>query len=185
MAADMSDVFADSEKIKATDEELRSISFLVGKAVSLKEEIDAMQAQLDARTKEHRDILEKELPEAMDAAGSSSFTDKDTGKKVAIKDDVRASISKGNAPEAHAWLRNHGHEDLIKNEIIIPLNKGLDNVASEIVQEVKNRFGLDAERKEAVHAQTLGAFCREQLGMGVDLPAGLLGLFIRRVAVIK
>jgi hypothetical protein len=184
--ADMDDIFKDAQQpVSATDAEAAEIGTLTKRAIELQEEIEALSAQVKTRNEELRRITDQDLPEAMDAANCAEFKDKDTGKKITIKEAVTASISKNNAIKAHAWLREHGHESLIKNEIIVPLGKGLDNVAGEIITRLKTEFDVEPERRENVHAQTLGAFCREQLGMGVDLPADLLGMYIRRVAVIK
>lgn len=185
MAGVTRDIFADANPVSATDDEVRTISYLAGKALKLKEEIDALDALLKERQKEYLSITEKDLPEAMDAAQCAEFKHAESGKKIQVKDDVHASISKANAPAAHAWLREHNHGDIIKNEITVPLARGLDNVATDIIADIKAKYGIDAERKESVHASTLKAFCREQLAASVELPAGLLGLFIRRVAVFK
>jgi hypothetical protein len=179
------DIFADANPVSATDDEIKAIGYLASKAIALKEEIDAMEEMLKERKREYALLTEKDLPEAMDAAQCGEFKHSESGKKIQIKDDVYASISKDNAPQAHQWLREHNHGDIIKNEIVVPLGRGLDNVAGDIINDIKTRYGIDAERKENVHAQTLKAFCREQLAAGAELPAALLGLFIKRVAVFK
>ena len=171
--------------VKATNEEVKEIGFLVKRAIELKNELENIDAIRAKYAAELAGILEKDLPEAMDSAGSQLFQDKDSGKKVTVKDDIYASISKDNAPKAHAWLREHNHEDIIKNLITVPLNKGSDNVATEIVKTLHETFGVAAERTESVHASTLKAFCKEQLASGVEMPADLFGIFIRRVATIK
>lgn len=177
-------MWEDSQVTTASTDQLQGIGYLADKAISLKGEIEAMEEALKKLNAQYREITEKDLPEAMDAVNHSEFKTKD-GRKVTVKDDVQASISKDNRPAAHAWLRDHNHEDLIKNQITVPLGKGLDNVATEIIGELKDRYGIEASREESVHASTLKAFCREQLAAGAELPAGLLGLYVRRVAVIK
>jgi hypothetical protein len=185
MAVDINDIFNDAAPVAASNTQIQEIGILAKQAIALMEEIAAIEEQLKARKKDLDRIVAQDLPEAMDAANSASFTDKSTGKKITIKDDVSASISKNHAPEAHKWLRDNGHEELIKNQIVVPLGKGLDNVASGIITMLKAQFDVEAERKESVHAQTLGAFVREQMAAGVELPHTLLGIYTRRVAVIK
>jgi len=177
-------LWEDSQVTTASSEQLQDIGFLADKAISIKEEMTALEEMLKKLGEQYRQITEKDLPEAMDAVNHAEFKTKD-GRKVTVKDDVQASISKDNRPAAHTWLREHNHEELIKNQITVPLGKGLDNVATEIISELKERYGIEASREESVHASTLKAFCREQLAAGVELPAGLLGLYVRRVAVIK
>lgn len=182
---DMSRLEADSAPIGATDGEAKTIGTLAARAIALKNEIDAVALYLGDLQKKYFTVTEKDLPEAMDAAACKTFEDAKTGKKITVKDEVRASISKPNQAEAHKWLRDNNHADLIKNEIKVPLDKGKDNIAGEILTLLKKKFDIEAERSESVHASTLSAFCREQLSKGVELPAAPLGLFIRRVAVIK
>jgi hypothetical protein len=178
-------VFNDAGPVEASNSELYEIGAKVSRALVLMDEIDAMESQLKSLKAELNDLTEKQIPEVMDNANCGLFKHKETGRKVEVQDKVTASISKENRPEAHAWLRNAGHEDIIKNKVEFEVGRGKDNIAAEAIASLKQHFGIDAERTESVHAQTLGAFCREQLAAGVELPAALLGLWIRRVAVIK
>lgn len=180
---DADKLFADAQAIAATGEQVADIGALAAKMIALQEEIEAIQATLAERTVELRRLEEQDLPEAMDAANCSSFKTSD-GRELKLKEDVRASISKPNEPAAHAWLREHGHGELIKRKIELMLDRGQDNVASAIIKTIQDQFGLTPEDKASVHAQTLGAFCREQLAAGVELPAGLLGLYTRRYVAL-
>lgn len=182
---DLSQLEADSAPVQATDAEAKTIGTLAARAIALKNEIDAVTLMLTDLQKQYMQVTEKDLPEAMDAAACKTFEDSKTGKKITVKDEVRAAISKPNQEVAHAWLREHDHGDLIKNEIKVPLDRGQDNIAPVIIKMLKDTWEIEATRSESVHASTLSAFCREQLSKGVELPAGPLGLFIRRVAVIK
>lgn len=181
---DLDRVFGDAGPAEVTNSELVEIGQKVSRALLLMDEIDAMESQLKSLKAELNELTEKEIPEVMDGANCGEFRHKD-GKKVTIKDAVTASISKENKPAAHAWLRDKGHGDIIKNKVEFEVGRGLDNVAAEAIKLLKTELGITAERTESVHAQTLGAFCREQLAAGVELPASLLGMWVRRVAVIK
>lgn len=179
------DIFDDAAPVQATAQELKAISVLVAKALALEAEIEAMSGQLAELKREHAAITELTLPEALDTANCSEFKDSDSGKKVTLKERVNASISVANAPQAHAWLRKNGHGDLIKNQLVVQIERGKDNIVGKLIDDIKKKYGIDSERKESVHAQTLGAFCREQLAAGAELPAALLGLHVQRVANIK
>lgn len=184
-------MFEDAEKQGPTPDELASIGRQVQRALDLKAELAALAAQTQRVTQEYNEVVERALPEAMDAADCASFeyahrVDGETTKrKVKLKNAVYASISEANKEPAHKWLRDNNHEDLIKNVITVPLDRGKDNVASEILRSLREDFGVQGERKESVHPSTLKSWCGEQLEAGVDLPADLFGLYIRRVAEIK
>lgn len=183
---DMDKLMADAEApVQASNDEVKEIGRLVQKAVSLQDELAALQEMQKTLTAELLQLTERDIPAIMDEAGTSEFKDAKSGKKVTLKDDVHTSISKDNKAIAHGWLRDHDHNDLIKNVITVPIDKGLDNVATQIVEELRSRYGIDAERTESVHASTLKAFVKEQLGKGVEVPAVPFGIHIRRVAVIK
>ena len=115
------------------------------------------------------------IPELMKEIGLESFT-LATGEKVEAKAKITASIKVADREKAHAWLRDNGFGSLIKNEVTASFGKGEEDVARGLVDELTGReFVVD--RKEAVHAQTLGAFVREQLEKGSKIPMDLLGVF--------
>lgn len=130
-------------------------------------------------------LLLTEIPAAMDAAKCTLFKTSDGGR-IEVVDQVFASIPKAKLPEALAWLRANNHDDLIKSQITLATGKGESELAAKIVAAIKAAGGAP-EVKETVHAQTLSAWCREQLAKDnpPQLPAELLGLFQSRVAKIK
>lgn len=126
-----------------------------------------------------RVINENALPELMDQMGMETFTTKD-GIKVDVKETIRASIPKAKAPEAMGWLRANGHNHMIKRQISVIANS--DKQGEEIVQLVK---GYEFTDNATVHPMTLGAFVREQMEAGADLPLDLLGVFRQRVSKVQ
>lgn len=180
-------LLADSEQNYASESQIKNIGSLIAKAENLNAEIDSLTKVLIERWAAFRLITEKELPELMDSA-SLSTTTSTSGKKVEIVDDVKGGISKENQSAALNWLRSNNEEAIIKNVIEIQLGRGQDNIAGEILQYLKEKWGIDAERKESVHYQTLVAWLRRKLEDGADLPVepvNLFGLFVQRIAKIK
>ena len=82
------------------------------------------------------------------------------------------------------WLRDNGHEDLIKNTISVNFGRGEDESASKL-REALNNEGSSYTDKTGVHSQTLKAFVREQVESGQNLPLDLLGVFIGQKTTIK
>jgi hypothetical protein len=184
---DLERLLADSEQNFASESQTKNIGALIAKAENLNAEIDSLTRVLVDRWTQFRTITEKELPELMDSAQLKATTSQ-SGKKVEIVDDVKGNISEQNKLAALSWLRSHNDEGIIKNVIEIPLSKGKDNMAGEILAYLQEQWGIEAERKESVHYQTLCAWLRRKLEDGADLPVepvNLFGLHVQRLAKIS
>lgn len=175
---------ADGARSFASDADLRAISRLAERALDLEKEIETIETQLRVKADELRQLSTDLLPQAMLAVNLRKFEMAD-GSSVSVKDVIRAAIPKPKTEEALDWLRAGGYGDLIKHVLSVSLDRGRDNVAAEIVSYLRDKFDLDPENRESVHPQTLGAFCRDMLERGADLPAELLGLYVGKEAVIK
>ena len=110
------------------------------------------------------------------ALGLNSFTLSD-GSKLDVKTFYRGNIAKDRQEEAHDWLRDHNHADLIKNDVICSFGKGEDHDALVLMGKLSD-IGVDYENKKHVHASTLKAFVREQIAEGVDIPMETFGIFV-------
>jgi hypothetical protein len=181
---DVDSILADAETTQVDPQGLKDVSFLAKQALDMAQEIAALEETLKQRKKDYMDMLRNTLPDAMDAAGVSEFATSN-GSKVSIKQIVAASISAKNKPEAFAWLRENNHGDMIKYELSARFGTGEGNVVAAVKDSLAKEFGIAPEEKESVHPQTLGAFCREQLAAGADLPEDILGLYIGREAKIN
>ena len=60
--------------------------------------------------------------------GMSSFA-LDDGSTVEVKQTYGASILVDKRPEAYDWLRDHGHDDIIKNTVLCQFGRGEDDQA--------------------------------------------------------
>ncbi len=142
-----------------------------------------IEAELAAAQADLKDIAEKLLPDAMDALGIADFKTR-SGLKITIDETIRASIPKARTLEAYAWLRAHNHEALIKRVVALAFGKGEDAKARETMQMLAEK-GLKPQDVESVHAQTLGAFVREKLKKGDELPLDLFGVHRQRASKIE
>ena len=178
------DPFADSQGNIATGTQIADIGTLAAMATEKMAEIEKIESALTEKKIELNIILHRDLPDAMDAANCKEFTTAD-GRKLTVKSVVAASIPAARLTEAMQWLRDNGHEGLIKHMITIAVDRGKDNIVPAIITQVQNDYGVNADDKSVVHPQTLAAFCREQLAEGKELPAELLGLYVNRIVQIK
>jgi hypothetical protein len=134
-------------------------------------------------SQEHiRRILERELPEQIEAMGVVEFKTAE-GLKVEIKEDVQAGISEANRGTAFKWLEDNGHAGLIKRNVHVAFNKGQEQEARDLIAELTPRFAAVSEDQK-VHPSTLKAFVKEQLTAGIDIPIEPFGIFKQKTAKI-
>jgi hypothetical protein len=100
------------------------------------------------------------------------------GISVEVKPFYSARIPASRSEEAFNWLREHGHGDLIKNQVSLEFGMKQDNEAKSIIEELKAK-GLPVKQKTTVHPSSLRGFVREQIqDLGKDVPADLFGTYV-------
>lgn len=159
---------ADFSQIKAQPgaQLAATVNALVDQLRAAQQRAEAAQAEYEAAAKEVDRLAMVEIPDTM--AGVESITLED-GSILKVKDDVKASITVDNRPEAHAWLRNAGHGSVIKEALLVDL-RGLTPVARDVLEMVISDNDITAEPVESVHPSTLKSLVKELLGEGTQLP---------------
>lgn len=175
--------------VQVTDEAKASIGQLAVRQLQLmarKAETEALLKRIDEDLKK---VSEYDLPNAMAEIGMKTFELLD-GSKIGVKRVFAASVKVEHRPEAFAWLRERGHDSLIKTEVNVLLGKGAHETAEQIIEKLRELFpDYAAQLEESVHWQTLRAFVKEQVeaeeatvagGEVVDdpLPRELMGVYI-------
>ena len=133
--------------------------------------------------KEARRISEHVLPQLMDEAGLPAI-ELDDDTRIERGEDVYASISAANAPDATAWLEKNGYGAIVKFGFVIPVDKGDTKLAAHI-RGVLEKARIGYEEKGGVHAATLTAFVKEAIGIGRPLPPSITHHVQPRVRVKK
>ena len=121
----MQQVIGNSEKIEATEEELKKLK--------------------DVETT----LSEQTIPNLMQKAGVELIK-LEGGVSVEVKPFYSARIPASKSEEAFQWLRDNGHGDLIKNQVSLEFGMKQDNEAKSIVEELKSK-GLPVKQKTTVH----------------------------------
>ena len=127
------------------------------------------------------------IPSLMASAGGiEKFTLAD-GTAITLKDELFASVTAANQQAAFAWLEEHGHGDVIKDELKLNLGRGelAQQRAVALIVAAEQNGVDDYIRKRAVHPGTLQALLKEQLAEGVEVPKEIFGVYQQRRAVIK
>ena len=147
---------------------------------------DAFVKELEEKLKEEKKKLlkmtDEDLPALMTEANSMEFTLLD-GSKVTIKPQYGASIKVDNRPAAYEWLREHGHDDIIKNTISCQFGRGEDDLASSF-KAFAEKEGYVPTQTEKIEPMSLRAFVKERVENGDEFPMELFGAYIGQRAVI-
>ena len=147
---------------------------------------DAFVKELDERLKEEKKKLlkmtDEDLPALMTEANSMEFTLLD-GSKVTIKPQYGASIKVDNRPAAYEWLREHGHDDIIKNTVSCQFGRGEDDLASSF-KAFAEKEGYVPNQTEKIEPMSLRAFVKERVENGDEFPMELFGAYVGQRAVI-
>ena len=166
------------------DAALRRVADLAAEQLAAEAAVAAAEAELDRATARLRRVREADLPEAMSAAGVDGFKLTD-GSAVTIRRDWVVSVARVNAAAAHAWLRERGLGDVIKDEIKLRFGRGQEEQAANLLTWARAHLSnVDLDEKESVHPQTLKATIKEQLRQHVDVPVALFGLMPLVIAVV-
>jgi len=101
-----------------------------------------------------------------------------------LKPFVSASIPANRKQEAYDWLRDHGLDDIIKNDVVLSFGRGEDDTANKVMLDLENK-GFHPESKTHIHAMTLKAFVKERVENGQPIDLDLFGAFVAKTADIK
>lgn len=168
------------DRPKSTDA-LAKLSRLADAQLEAQKNVARAEDELKARKDELTDIAETQIPELMESVGLEEYTTT-SGVKISVKEKVRASILAAHRGAAMRWLRDNGHEALIKREVKVTFGMGEDEQAQEAIAKLGD---LPVEDKSAVHPATLKKFVTEMLNSGSEVPEDLFSVHRQRVSNIK
>ena len=173
---DKIDIEKISSKVDLDKTSVKAISEKCNHLKKIQKQIEEDEEKLSLLKHKARDFEERIIPEMMQEAGVSLLK-LDDGSTIEVKPFYAAKIPESRVDEAFSWLRNRGHEDLIKNTITASFGRGQDNQVSELIKVCEDN-GFAYNKKEKVEPMTLKAFVREQVEGGKELPFDLFGVYI-------
>jgi|TARA_R110002020_G_scaffold259077_1_gene472952 hypothetical protein len=150
------------ESIEETD--IESLSKLCKDLLTLEAKIGNTEEQLRRLKEQSRELSEQTIPNKLAEYGVSELKLSD-GSSISAEPFYSARITARNVENAHNWLRENGHGDLIKNTLTLTFGQGEDEIASELA-ELLTKQGHMPATKEAVHPSTLRAFVKERIESG-------------------
>lgn len=168
----------------ATDDQIKVISNLIKFQVECEDSVTAAEATLKEAKKKLRKVCEGDLPDAMAAAGMKLFTT-ETGLAVELNEKMTASISAKNKQAAIQWLMEHDLESLVKENVVVPFDKGESEKVKQFVEMLEANGVSDFSVAPTINTSSVKAALKELIEEGVDVPADTFGLFFFKQAEIK
>jgi len=164
----------------ATTDDLQEIGSLSKQLVRLKMRVLYHVAVTKSIAEDITRLEKTDIPTIMKRCKLKKFT-LDNGVVVECKDDLSASISKVNEPNAFKWLEENGHGSLIKTKEEIFFDRKDEELRIEFEKIInKTKFKNLMSKKCSVHAATLKAFFKtyiEEKGEVNDKIKKLFGIF--------
>lgn len=165
-----------------TTEQLANISAAAKRQMALEDEIAVIEKSLKEKQKALNEIVLKELPDAMQAAGVKGYTLLD-GSKIEIKGDYTASITAALKPAACSWLRSHGFGDLVSEAVTLEFGKGKEADAAKFADFLRKK-GYQPSCETTVNTASVKALIREQVAEGKPMPLEVFGAFEWKKSII-
>jgi hypothetical protein len=156
---------------------------LADELLKLRERIAKGEALLKQLKEQERDLEFVKLPNAMTENGMKKLQ-LDNGMGIELEQVITGSIPEKRMAEAATWLRNNGHQQLLRNEIVLSFRPGEDEQAAKALFQIK-KFKFPFETKISVHHMSLKSWAKEMIAKGSNLPLDLLGIFTGQRAKIK
>ena len=173
----------DAGALTVKDEDLGSVAALAKRAKVLEREIEDLEKSLNERKEQQRKLLEESIPNMLGELGMKDFTMSD-GSKITVKPFYSASIKEENRAQAYEWLRDNGHDDIIKNTVSVRFGRGEDELCETLLNLLREQ-NYPVEQAQKIEPQTLKAWVREQVERGNEFPTELFGLYVGQKATIK
>ena len=182
MEQDFEEKFA-SNLEKTDGSALKTVAELARIIKAKEQEVADLERQHKDAKKELLRLTDEELPASMAEMGLASFT-LDDGSTIDVKPTYGASILVANREAAYEWLRDHGYDDIIKNDVSVSFGRGEDDMAGSF-KALAEKEGYVPQQNTSIHSQTLRAFVRERVEAGDEFPMDLFGAYVGQRAVIK
>ena len=178
---DMEEQSSNIENLEQND--LTTVASLAKKQKNQEQKVKDLEAELKEAKKELLRISDEEIPNLMSETGLSSLK-LDDGSSLDIKNIYGASILVANREKAYDWLREHGHDDIIKNRVVATFGRGQEDDA-KVFMRVAYDNGVATDQESKIEPQTLKAWVKERMEAGEEFPTELFGAFMGQRAIIK
>ena len=151
------------EAFKRLDELIREMA----EAERASEE-SAAKAKKDAEIV--RRYEEELIPAAMDAIGQKECTTL-SGRHIKVVEDMSHSLAAERKEEGFRWLEENGHGGIIRQELVVNLAKGQNDLAARVIELLqKSHPNLNLSQRRDVAPATLKSLLKTLMQSGVLVP---------------
>ena len=157
---------------------------LADELTTAQEEVERKELELQRAKAVLRDITDNRIPAATE--GMDGVLDLGDGRRLEIKEEIRASIAGDKKYPAIRWLDDNGYGNIVKRKLEIFFDKTEQDKVQAVINALK-KSGFDFPMKEdySIHWKTLESWVRERLGEGDSLPSETFGIYRQRSAKVK
>ena len=135
------------EELKDSDNDrLQTIASRCVELESTQQQIKEAEQQLKLLKDKEFQLENESIPTLLEEVGMKSIT-LSSGSKVSIQEVYKAHISEENKPDAFAWLRENGFDDIIKNDIVVTFGRGEETMPPNCINAYAMRDKLPYREK--------------------------------------
>jgi hypothetical protein len=175
--------FETTEEPESSPEHLRTkITRQVRELQGLKAQKEELEEQLKEIEFRINALETRAIPDTLTEFGLSEVKTAD-GLRVSTKIYVGA-LPKEAKQQAYQWIDQRGDGGIIKRNVSISFQKGESEAASTAAERLRE-LGFAPQTTLDIHHSTFGAYVREQIASGVQVPLEQWGVFYGHKAVVK
>jgi hypothetical protein len=172
----------DGQLVVATEKQLASLSELVDELDTLEQRKARGEALLKTVSERIREIEDRLLPDAMERARTLEHRSEGCGKRVVLKDIIKANMPSTDPDDAEAvakmakaikWLEDNDLSGIISRKLEVDFGKEDTEMVQRIVELItRETNGVFAPIvRNAVNYQTLNASLRSRKEAGKPTPS--------------
>lgn len=167
---------------------LENVRNMVRSMRDLKHEVKELEERQEEKKKLLTQIETKDLPDLFAEYNLSSLgldAEGNMPSYVATAQPYYKAVLPKESDAGLRWLEENGHGDMIKRVYTIKLDRGTEEIATQL-REFLEEHDLAFEEKEDVPWATLTAFVKEQIEKYSNTPPlELLGAFVGKIVKLK
>lgn len=164
---DLSTVDFGEHAAKPSSDRLVELTDLVAEMELAEVALVDAQATLAQRVSRLQGIQEHELPELMLELKQPILHTSD-GRKIEVKDIIRASLPAARRPLGHKWLIDSGNAGLVKRTVEVAFAAVEGEKAEALLHQMEEDFAGNARQVMKVESSTLTSFIKKQLARESD-----------------
>jgi len=159
-----------------SDDRLRQLTSLGEDLCILEDDIRKMEAMLNAKKNQAKQLSEVKIPDIMVDIGMSEFR-LTSGYKLKVNPVLAVTLPKDRVDKAEEWLEDNGHAGMVKNVVEVYIPKTADASVRVRLSEYLDSMKLDYQEKKSIHYQTLNAWGRSMDSEGEVIPEDIFNVY--------